>query len=160
MSDMVTDGAFTLLRGATGFHRPKEGPLPDTNLRAFRTALYAAARAAGGRVDEVEEQEYPQTFHTASVIHDYAGEGVVLCHAHHPWVPFAHERREWYRDEFVPPPLWAHPFAVLGFTALSTEQFITPISDLDTSLFSRSEWHQIGFFPITTLGGALFNAWD
>ncbi len=33
-------------------------------------------------------------------------------------------------------------------------------ADLNTSGFSRAEWHQISCFGITTLGGVLFNAWD
>lgn len=39
-----------------------EGPLPETELKAFRAALYAAARVAGGEVGEVEERVYPRTF--------------------------------------------------------------------------------------------------
>lgn len=69
MSGMVTEGntGFTLPRGATGFFVPKDGPLPKTGLRALRAALYAAARGIGGQVGEIEGQEYPLSFHTASV---------------------------------------------------------------------------------------------
>ncbi|MEU1128193.1 hypothetical protein ABZ371_32585, partial [Streptomyces sp. NPDC005899] len=86
---MVNEGndSCTLPRRATGFYRPKDGPLPETELKAFRTALYAAARVAGGEVGEVEEREYPRTFHTATVVGREV-ENVVLCHAHHPWVAF------------------------------------------------------------------------
>ncbi|WP_251052842.1 MULTISPECIES: hypothetical protein [unclassified Streptomyces] len=99
---------FTLPRGATGFFVPKDDPLSRTDLPAFRTALYVAARVVEGQVGEVEVQEYPRTFHTASVA-DRTGESVVLCHAHLPWVAFAQERRNWSREEFLPllhgPPL-------------------------------------------------------
>ncbi|MFH8534731.1 hypothetical protein ACH4GE_40905 [Streptomyces tendae] len=44
------EAAFRLPRGATGFFHPKDGPLPETDRRRFRTALYAAARAAEGQV--------------------------------------------------------------------------------------------------------------
>ncbi|MER5834982.1 hypothetical protein ABT116_30140 [Streptomyces sp. NPDC002130] len=75
---MVNDiPGFTIPRGATGFFRPKDGPLPETDLPAFRTALYAAARAAGGKVGELERQAYPRTFHTATVI-DGTREYVIL----------------------------------------------------------------------------------
>ncbi len=99
---MVNEGntGFTLPRGATGFFVPQDGPLPETDLRAFRAALYAAARVAEGQVGEIEGQEYPLTFHTASVV-DRTGESVILCHAHHPWIAFAQERRNWYA-EFSP----------------------------------------------------------
>ncbi|MEU3664576.1 hypothetical protein AB0E77_33330 [Streptomyces sp. NPDC032940] len=153
------DAAFTLPRGATGFFWPKDGPLPLTDVRTFRTALYGAARATGGRVGEIEEQAYPRTFHTATVIAG-TGEWVVLCHAHHPWIAFAHERRDWYTVEFLAPPAWAHIFADLGFVVLGHAELTLPLSDVDTSVLTQGEWREVRFYGITTLGGVLFNAWD
>ncbi|MGW1116458.1 hypothetical protein ACWD5B_05010 [Streptomyces tanashiensis] len=150
--------SFILPRGATGCFRPEDGPLPEADLRAFRTALYAAARVAEGQVGEIEVQEYPRTFHTASVI-DRTNESVVLCHAHHPWIAFAQERRNWYAEEFLPPPSWATTFAEAGFVVLSSEQLATPLSSMDTSVLSKGEWRHIRTYGITTLGGACFNAW-
>ncbi|MEU0098409.1 hypothetical protein [Streptomyces sp. NPDC006267] len=160
MSGMAIEGntGFTLPRGATGFFLPKDGPLPETDLRPFRAALYAAARIVEGQVGEIENQEYPLTFHTASVV-DRTGESVILCHAHHPWIAFAQERRNWYSEEFLPPPPWAATFAEAGFVVLSTEQLATPLSDVDTSVLTKGEWRQIRSYGITTLGGTLFNAW-
>ncbi|MFJ3623808.1 hypothetical protein ACIPSH_37530 [Streptomyces iakyrus] len=102
------DAAFVLPRGATGFLRPKDRPLPEVDRRTFRTALYEAARAADGRVGEIEERTYPRTFHAATV--DVGtGECVVLWHAHHPWIAFVEERREWYADGFLTGTEgWAH----------------------------------------------------
>ncbi|MDQ0757685.1 hypothetical protein QFZ32_009153 [Streptomyces canus] len=161
MSGMVNEGniGFTLPRGATGFFRPKDGPLPETDLRAFRAALYAAARVVGGEVGEVEEQAYPRTFHTAT-IGTCAGENIVLCHAHHPWIAFAQTRRDWYGEEFLAPPPWAHTFTNAGFVVLSCEQLATPLSNVDTSVLTQGEWREVRFYGITTLGGVLFNAWD
>ncbi|MEH0517379.1 MULTISPECIES: hypothetical protein [unclassified Streptomyces] len=153
------DAAFTLPRGATGFVRPKDGPLPETDRRTFRAALYAAARAAGGQVGEMEEQTYPRTFHTASVIGG-TGECVVLCHAHHPWIAFVQERRDWYTEEFLAPPSWAHIFTDLGFVVLDRAQLTLSLSDVDTSVLTQGEWRGVRFYGITTLGGVLFNAWD
>ncbi|MEV5731551.1 hypothetical protein AB0N50_38450 [Streptomyces pharetrae] len=160
MSDMGNEGntGFTLPRGATGFFVPKDGPLPETDLRAFRAALYAAARVVEGQVGEIEGREYPRTFHTASVV-NRTGECVILCHAHHPWIAFAQERRNWYAEEFLPPPPWASTFAEAGFMVLSSEQLATPLSDVDTSVLAQSEWRQIRSYGITTLSGTLFNAW-
>lgn len=161
MSDMVNEGnaGFSLPRGATGFFVPKDGPLPNTDLRAFRTALYAAARVVEGRVGEIEVQEYPRSFHTASVI-DRTGESVILCHAHHPWIAFAQERRDWYAEEFLSPPSWASAFAAAGLVVLSSAQLATPLSDMDTSTLTQGEWRHIRAYGITTLGGALFKAWS
>ncbi|GAA5030609.1 hypothetical protein [Streptomyces siamensis] len=156
---MDKDAAFALPRGATGFFRPKDGPLPDTDPRTFRTALYAAARAAKGRVGEIEDQTYPRTFHTATVIED-TGEYVVLCHAHHPWIAFAQECRDRYTEEFLAPPPWACAFADLGFVVLDRVQLTLPLSDVDTSVLTQGEWREVRSHGITTLGGVLFNAWD
>ncbi|MEU2389635.1 hypothetical protein [Streptomyces sp. NPDC007369] len=167
MTDRL-DGGFALPRGATGFSRAQEGPLPVTDMRAFRAALYEAARAAGGQVGEVEEQAYPRTFHTASVVvQGTAGraeraEHVVLCHAHLPWVAFVRERRDWYADPdgFLAAPPWAGAFAAAGLAVLTGGQLALPLDGVDTSALSRDEWRQVRHHRVTTLGGLLFNAWD
>lgn len=151
--------AFTLPRGATGFFGPEDGPLPETDGRAFRAALHGAAHAGGGRVGEIEEQAYPRTFHTASVLHE-SGQSVVLCHVHHPWIAFARERRDWYTDEFLAPPPWSHAFPAAGFVVLTGEQLAAPLSAVDTSVLSEDEWRPVRRHRATTLGAVLFNAWD
>ncbi|MGW4508227.1 hypothetical protein ACWENO_26670 [Streptomyces sp. NPDC004436] len=148
-----------LPRGATGFFRPEDGPVPETDRRAFRAALHAAARAAGGDVDDVEEQAYPRSFHSAT-IRSGSGEAVVLCHAHHPWIAFARERRDWYTEEFLAPPAWADAFAHLGFTVLDRATLCLPLADVDTSALTPIERRAVRAHGITTLGGVLFNAWD
>ncbi|MFI0263082.1 hypothetical protein ACH4OW_29110 [Streptomyces sp. NPDC017056] len=160
-SPLISDGdtGFTLPRGATGFFRPKDGPLPQTDVRAFRAALHAAARAAGGTVGNVEERTYPRTFHTATVT-GRAGESVVLCHAHHPWIAFTPERRYWYGEEFLAPPAWARAFTDAGFVVLSREQLAMPLSGLHPSTLTEGEWREARYHDTTTVGGALFNVWD
>ncbi|MEU8541077.1 hypothetical protein AB0C52_13985 [Streptomyces sp. NPDC048717] len=150
---------FVLPRGATGFFRPGDGPLPETDPRAFRAALHTAARAAGGRVGGVEEQARPRTFHTA-VVDGADGRVVVLCHAHHPWIAFARQQRDWYTEEFLAPPPWAGAFADRGFTVLDRALLARPLPEVDTSVLSAGEWRGVRLYGITTLGGVLFNAWD
>ncbi|MGP3975672.1 hypothetical protein ACTWQF_17000 [Streptomyces sp. 8N114] len=150
---------FALPRGATGFFSPQNGPLPETDLRTLRTGLYAAARAAGGKVGELEERVYPRTFHTAAIVDD-TGEHILLCHAHHPCIAFVRERRHWYTEEFLAPPPWARAFEQAGFVVLGREQLGMPLTDVDTSVLSQGEWREIRYFGVTTLGGVLFNAWD
>ncbi|MFH8405789.1 hypothetical protein ACH4FX_13570 [Streptomyces sp. NPDC018019] len=149
----------TLPRGATGFCRPKDGPLPETDVRTFRTALYAAARLARGTVGEVRERAYPLTFHSATVTGS-TGEHVVLCHAHHPWIAFAPQRPHWSGEEFLAPPPWARPLRDAGFEVLSGEQLGTPLSVLDALALTEGEWRQVRHHGVTTVGGVLFNAWD
>ncbi|MEV0241652.1 hypothetical protein AB0I06_17215 [Streptomyces sp. NPDC050674] len=161
MSHMAADKhpAFTLPRGATGFFRPEDGPLPTTDRRTFRAALYAAARAAQGHVGEMEEQAYPRTFHTTTVL-EGRGECIVLCHAHLPWIAFAPERRDWYAEEFLTPPPWARTFVDFGFAVLDRARLTLPLTDIDTTVLTQGEWREIRLYGITTLGGVLFNAWD
>ncbi|MFD8806897.1 hypothetical protein [Streptomyces sp. NPDC059597] len=150
---------FTLPRGATGFFRPQDGPLPDTDRRAFRTALHAAARAAGGRIGDVAEQTYPRTYHAATVV-DRAGKWTVLCHAHHPWIAFADELHDLGVSGFLAPPEWAGVFADAGFTVLGADLLTAPLSAVDTSASTASDRSGIRYHRVTALGEVLFNAWD
>ncbi|MCE7081867.1 hypothetical protein [Streptomyces sp. ST2-7A] len=151
--------AFVLPRGATGFFRPGDGPLPEIDRRLFRTGLYEAARLAEGTVGEVEERTYPCTFHIASVLHDRE-ESVVLCHAHHPWIAFVRERGLWFDTGFIDPPWWARAFSWVGFEVLDRLLLTTPLEEVDTSGLSREERSACRLYENTTLGGLLFNARD
>lgn len=158
----MTDDADTILtlpKGASGFSEQGDGPLPVTDLRLFGRALHAAARAAGGGAGDVERQTYPLSFHTAAVTRREGGH-VVLCHAHHPWIAFATERRNWYTDQFADPPPWAGAFAEAGFTVLGRARLLTPLTAVDTSVLSKAEWRNVRAYGVDTLGGVLFNAWD
>ncbi|WP_251019855.1 hypothetical protein [Streptomyces sp. ISL-11] len=107
----------------------------------------------------MEEQRYPRTFHTASVIHG-GGESVVLCHAHHPWIAFTEDRGNGFMHDFVPPPPWSHVFRSSGFVVLTAGQLTTPLFGVDTSALSREEWRQIRYYAAETLGAVVFNTWD
>ncbi|MET8811581.1 hypothetical protein ABZW47_06220 [Streptomyces sp. NPDC004549] len=150
---------FILPRGATGFFRPQDGPLPKTDRRAFRTALHAAARAAGGAVREVEERTYPRTYHVATVV-GRTGEWTVLCHAHHPWIAFADGPHDMGVSGFRVPPDWAGAISGAGFTVLGADLLTAPLSQVNTSVLTGGEWREIRFYGIATLGEVLFNAWD
>ncbi|MEU8893446.1 hypothetical protein [Streptomyces sp. NPDC048442] len=150
---------FTVPPGATGFTAPHDEPLPVTGLRAFRAALHAAARAAGGSVVGPESPAYPLAFHTAAVT-TRAGESILLCHAHLPWIAFVRERLWGYEDEFLAPPEWAGAFVGAGFEVLGREQLVVPLAEVDTSGLTEFERSRIRYHGTGTLGGVLFNAWD
>jgi hypothetical protein len=76
------------------------------------------------------------------------------------WARFAEELRDWYTDEFLTPPPWAHAFADLGFAVLDRVRLTAPLADIDTSVLTQGEWRHVRFYGITTLGGVLFNSWD
>ena len=80
---------------------------------------------------------------------------ILLCHAHHPWIAFTKARRDWYGEDFLAPPPWAHAFANAGFTVLSSERLATPFSDVDTSVLTQGEWHEVRF-NITVVGVSVF----
>ncbi|MFJ9683960.1 hypothetical protein ACIRP2_39100 [Streptomyces sp. NPDC101194] len=150
---------FRLELGVTGFRDRGDPPLPSTDPRTCRAAWYAAARAAGGQVEDFTEQEYPQNFHSAT-ISDRDGTHIALFHAHYPLIAFVGDRRYWYTDEFQKPPTWATVLTDVGFAALSAAQLLSPLTESDTSALSATEWRQIKHWRPETLGATLFNSWD
>ncbi|WAP55775.1 hypothetical protein [Streptomyces sp. S465] len=150
---------FRLERGVTGFRDWSDPPVPSTDPRACRAACYAAARAAGGQVEDFTEQEYPQNFHSAT-ISDRNGAHVALFHTHYPLIAFVGDRRFWYTDEFQEPPTWATVLREAGFVVLSAAQLLSPLAESDTSALSAAEWRQIKHWRPETLGATLFNLWD
>ncbi|MEV4921410.1 hypothetical protein [Streptomyces roseoverticillatus] len=133
--------------------------MPSIDPRACRATWHAAARAAGGRVEDFVEQEYPQNFHSAS-ISNRNGTHVALFHAHYPLVSFVGDRRYWYTDEFQEPPAWATVLIGAGFVVLSAAQLLSPLEESDTSALSKAEWRQIKHWRPQSLGATLFNSWD
>ncbi|MER5834983.1 hypothetical protein ABT116_30145 [Streptomyces sp. NPDC002130] len=75
-------------------------------------------------------------------------------------IAFVRERRDWYAEEFLAPPPWAHTFTHAEFVVLTYEQLTMPLSDVDTSVLTPGERWEVRSYSITTLGGVLFNAWD
>ncbi|MFB8043505.1 hypothetical protein ACFC8F_19735 [Streptomyces hydrogenans] len=151
--------AFRLEPGVTGFRDRGDPPLPSTDPRTCRAAWYAAARAAGGQVEDFTEQEYPQNFHLAT-ISDRAGAHIALFHAHYPLIAFVGDRRYWYTDEFQEPPAWATTLTDIGYVVLSAAQLLSPLTESDTSPLSATERRQIKHWRPQTLGATLFNSWD
>ncbi|WP_424887296.1 hypothetical protein [Streptomyces sp. XH2] len=151
--------AFRLERGATGFLDRNDPPAPSTDPSACRAAWYAAARAAGGQVEDFTEQQYPQSFHSAT-LSGRNGAHTALFHAHHPLIAFVGDRRYWYTDEFREPPAWATALSDAGFVVLSAEQLLSSLEESDTSALSKAEWRQIKHWRPQTLGATLFNSWD
>ncbi|MEV6357833.1 hypothetical protein [Streptomyces hydrogenans] len=151
--------AFRLEPGATGFRDRGDPPLPRTDPQPCRAAWFAAARAAGGQVEDFTEREYPQNFHVAT-ISDRDGAHIALFHAYYPLIAFVGDRRYWYTDEFQEPPAWATALTDSGFVVLSTAQLLSPLTEWDTSTLSATERRQIKHWRPKTLGATLFNSWD
>lgn len=143
----------------TGFRDRNDPPIPSTDARACRAAWHAVARAARGRVTDFAEQEYPQNFHSATLV-DRDGTHVALFHAHHPLIAFATDRCYEYTDEFEEPPPWAPALGDAGFSVLSGALLLSPLEESDTSALSDAEWEQIKHWRPKTLGATLFNSWD
>ncbi|WP_228473055.1 hypothetical protein [Streptomyces cyaneochromogenes] len=148
---------FRLERGATGFF---SGPVVSrTDPGVCRTAWYAAARAARGRVGEFVAQGCAQNYHRAT-INDRDGDHCALFHDHYPLIAFVDEPRDWYTDQFREPPAWAAVLGDLGFTVLSASVLLSPLSSVDTSALSDVEWRNIDYWRPETVGAVLFNSWD
>ncbi|WP_405691326.1 hypothetical protein [Streptomyces sp. NBC_00057] len=133
--------------------------MPSTDPGVCRAAWHAAARAAGGQVEDFTEQEYPQNFHSAT-ISDRDGTQIALFHAHYPLVAFVEGRRYWYTEEFQEPPAWATVLSDFGFIVLCAARLLSPLEESDTSALSAAEQRQIKHWRPETLGATLFNSWD
>ncbi|MFI9724612.1 hypothetical protein ACIHFE_34160 [Streptomyces sp. NPDC052396] len=151
--------SFRLEKGATGFRDRHDPPLRMTRLTMCRTAWYAAARAARGRVGYFAEQEDPQSFHSAT-ISDPGGMHVMLFHAYQPLIAFVAGRRYGYTDEFVEPPVWSAAFGDFGFVVLGEVQLRSPLAAADVSGLSAAELRQVSYWRPMSLGATLFNSWD
>lgn len=159
---MNVDGSrriFRLERGVTGFHGRNDPPPPDTDPKECRSAWYAAARSAKGEVGDFTEQEYPQSFHVAT-IDDRRGTHIALFHAHYPLIAFVGDQLYVYRTEFIAPPAWATTLSRFGFLVLTATELLCPLEKADTSALAQAEWRQIRHWKPATLGAALFNSWD
>lgn len=151
--------AFRLERGSTGFRHFRDAPLPETDPRWCRTAWYAAARAARGRVGTFAEQQYPQNFHSAT-INDRDGVHNALFHAQYPLIAFVEDLLYGYTNGFQDPPAWAGSLNVFGFTVLSASLLMSPLEEADTAALSAEEWRRIKVWRPKSLGATLFNCWD
>jgi hypothetical protein len=151
--------SFRVQRGATGFRDATADPLPEVDLKSFRTAWHAAARMADGQAGSFIERCYPQSFHTATIT-DHAGQHLLLCHAHYPLIAFVADRQYVYTVTFQEPPAWASAFTDVGFNVLSAELLLSPLNEADTSELSLAGQRQIRHWRPTSVGAALFNCWD
>ncbi|WP_330353952.1 hypothetical protein [Streptomyces chartreusis] len=149
---------FRLMRGSTGFFTSGDPDIRRTDPRACRTAWYAAARAAGGRVGEFEARQTAQTFHTATIERP-DGRCVALFQAYTPLVAFVDEPHDWYTDQFREAPAWAAGLGDFGFTVLSAAVLLSPLSSADTSALSAVERRQIDYWRPEAVGAVLFNSW-
>lgn len=152
-----------LPRGATGFSNYTDPPLPDTDVRAFRGACFAAAREATGRVLEYQPPaDLYHTFHTTVIAQDWDIPTIaVLCHVHLPLVAFAEpfEHRQ-IPTTFPEPPSWAHVFTPFGFRVLSSAELNTPMDKTDTTALAELERSAIRDWAPDRAGNVLFNFWD
>lgn len=152
---------FVMARGTTGFRDYREPALPEVDVRRFRAACYAAARAAGGTVDAVRAPTYLGNFHTASIT-TACGPFTMWCHGHYPWLAFvAAEPSAASRSTvFMDPPEWADTFTDCGFTVLRRALLDSPLTAVDTTALTGAEWAQIRTWQPASVGETLFNRWD
>ncbi|MFC6567582.1 hypothetical protein [Actinoplanes utahensis] len=145
----------------TGFWGKNDPEPPRVDVRMFRGGCHAAALAAGGTVESIDEAVYPRGYHTAVVATPENRAGI-LCHAGYPLIAFvADSAASWLEPRmFRDSPAWAEAFAERGFTVMGRELLESPLTAVDTSALTKAEWRQIHGWKATTVGETVFNGWD
>ncbi|KJK56661.1 hypothetical protein UK12_21355 [Saccharothrix sp. ST-888] len=147
-------------KGATGFWTSGRRPLPETDLSAFRSACFAAARRVHGQVAD-ETGPAAASFRSVGITEDGRVRGV-LCHVRLPYVAFVSGslRPGEPLPSFGDPPGWANRFTAVGLRVLGTTELLTPLGELDLSELAPAELTQVRYWRPESLGELLFNRWD
>lgn len=148
-------------RGASGFWRHGDAPLPQVDVVTFKTVCHAVARSIRGTVDEAALAGVTPNFQVALI----TAPGIrssVLCHEVLPVVAFAASPPQAGvpLTNFVCPPAWANAFEVGGFRLLDVDELSTPLATADTSGLAEAELEQVRYWRPSTVGELMFNWWD
>lgn len=152
-----------LVRGITGFRRGDDAPLPSSDVAAFRTHCFTAARWLSGRVSQIGSPSEPTGRNFVSLDLELPeGRVAVLLNAHYPVVGFAEPPGESQgRLRFVDVPRLAEVFRNLGvYRVLETSDLEGSARDVDTSPLGPAELEQIRYWKPTRVGDLVFNFWD
>ena len=151
-----------LERGATGFWRHGDEPLPDPDVRLFRTACREAARRIRGCVDEPGFEGGRAANFQSAAITGRVEAHVVVGHRHLPVIAFTDAPPVPGRplSGFVDPPLWVDSFEAVGFRSLPVRELSTPMSRVDVSELAEAELARIRQWRPEVLSDVLFDWWD
>jgi len=148
-----------LPKGVTGFRRSMRAPpLPETDVRAFRSHCYAAARAAGGVVLGFEEPyRYANNF-AACTIRLPSGPVAVLLNAHFPLLGLALPPADGEIElRFADAPALAAAFREFGgYEVLDRTVLEGPLTDEAAADLAGEIKHP----QSVRLGDVVFNSWD
>jgi hypothetical protein len=152
-----------LLRGITGFRHMDDAPLPTSDVAAFRTHCFTAARLLSGRVSRIESPSDTTGQNFVSVVLELPeGRVAVLLNAHYPVVGFAEPLRESDRQlQFVDIPRLVEVFRNLGvYRVLEASDLEGSATGVDSSQLGPAELEQIRYWKPTRVGDLVFNFWD
>jgi hypothetical protein len=152
-----------LLRGITGFRHIDDEPLPASDVAAFRTHCFTAARLLSGRVSRVESpSSHTSNNFASSVLELPEGLVAVLLNAHFPVIGFAEPPREGeMRLRFVEVPKLAEVFRGFGgYRVAEVSDLERRATDEDSSRLAPAELEQIRYWRPSRVGDLVFNFWD
>jgi hypothetical protein len=152
-----------LLRGITGFRDVGDEPLPASDLGAFRTHCFTAARLLSGRVSRIEfPSSHTSNNFASSVLELRDGLVAVVLNAHFPVIGFAEPLREGgMRLRFVDVPELAEVFRGFGvYSVVEASDFERSVHDEDSSRLTPAELKQIRYWKPSRVGDLVFNFWD
>jgi hypothetical protein len=153
-----------LPRGITGFRSVDDPALPVTDLAAFRTHCYEAARALSGRVRSVETPANdPHGANFARAVLELPdGPVTVLLNAHSPVIAFAEALNENGASvRFIDQPALAVVFRSLGsYEVWSSSKLDAPVTSEACKPLASSELKQVKYWRPRRIGDLVFNYWD
>jgi hypothetical protein len=155
-----------LRRGITGIQGP-EDPTPEpplSDLKAFRSDCYAAAREVGARLRAVQDRnEAVGACNYAIARFEFPDSTVAaLLNAVHPILAFAN----WPADsefalEYIDCPKLAEAFQALGgYQVATSEELNQPLVREMCNGLTATEQDHIRYFRPRRFGDVIFNYWD
>lgn len=156
------DFLMKLQRGITGFRHVGDEPLPEIDLRAFRTVFHeVACKVAATVVHNPRRNPNVECNFVDALLKTDEDEIVVLLNCVHPLVALTAKFAGGGPIEFRDVPALTAAFSDYPeYTVLSTEVLSQqPTADMLT-LLGEAELEQCNYWKPTRLGDVIFNYWD
>lgn len=145
-----------------GFRRPGDGDAAESvSAKAFKSACHAAARAAGGQVDEFRMPQVTPNFYVARIL-EKGGRMSVLGHMFEPFLAFARPLdADVMSVDFVDHERLAKAFRDnTEFSPLETRTLNRSLTSAELASLGPECVKELRYWKADTVGKAMFNWFD